>query len=262
MYDDIVQLFNDYLSSPNLDPYAKLKSRKSFIRSMESSYVLSPLRPQKKEVRLHDGGSVSVPVFDAKAMILDLLTNPNLMKTNNLAKGYDVLTGIVDDNVMSNKQYGEIHTGDEWLPARNRFCSPPDDFHYDMPVGLVIFGDKSHTDLHSSLALTPIIFTLTLFNQTSRNNPKFWRPLGYIPNLSHGKNKADKTATNDKVQDEHKCLLVVFESIRAIHRSGGFEMSIFGKEVQVKVRIHFFIGDTEGNNKWLGHYPGNKPSVQ
>jgi hypothetical protein len=127
---------------------------------------------------------------------------------------------------MSNNNYGEIHTGDEWLPARNRFCCPLDDFHNHMPVGLVIFGDKSHTDLHGSLALTPIIFTLTMFNQTSRNNPKFWRPLGYIPNLSYGKNKADKTATNDKVQDEHDCLSVVFESIRAIHRSGGFEMSI------------------------------------
>jgi hypothetical protein len=100
MYDDIVQLFNNYLSSPNLDPHAKLKSRISFIISMKSSYLLSPLRPPKKEVRRHDGDSVSVPLFDAKAMILDLLTNPNLMKTNNLAKGYDVLTGNVDDNLM------------------------------------------------------------------------------------------------------------------------------------------------------------------
>ena len=30
-------------------------------------------------------------------------------------------------------------------------------------VGIVIFGDKSHTDLHGALALTPIIFTLTFF---------------------------------------------------------------------------------------------------
>jgi hypothetical protein len=27
--------------------------------------------------------------------------------------------------------------------------------------------------------------------------------------------------------------------------------------VHVKVWIHFFIGDTKGNNKWLGQYPGN-----
>ncbi len=35
-------------------------------------------------------------------------------------------------------------------------------------------------------------------------------------------------------------------------------MAVMGKEVKVKVWIHFFIGDTEGNNKWLGHYPGNR----
>ena len=32
--------------------------------------------------------------------------------------------------------------------------------------------------------------------------------------------------------------------------------------VHVKVWIHYFIGDTEGNNKWLGHYSGNKSTVQ
>ncbi len=33
-----------------------------------------------------------------------------------------------------------------------------------MPVGLIVFGDKSHTDLHGVLSLTPIIFTFTFFN--------------------------------------------------------------------------------------------------
>ena len=31
--------------------------------------------------------------------------------------------------------------------------------------------------------------------------------------------------------------------------------------MKIKVWIHFFIGDTEGNNKLLGHYPGNKKQV-
>jgi hypothetical protein len=53
--------------------------------------------------------------------------------------------------------------------------------------------------LQGALALTPSIFTLTIFNRTSRNNVKFWRPLAYIPNLGYGKNKADKTPTKDKV---------------------------------------------------------------
>jgi hypothetical protein len=81
-----------------------------------------------------------------------------------------------------------------------------------MPVGLIVLRDKSHTDLHSVLALTPIIFTMTMFNHASRNNKKFSRPLGYIPNLSYGKNKADRTITLNKIQGKHNCLLIVFRS--------------------------------------------------
>ena len=62
----------------------------------------------------------------------------------------------------NNSKYGEIHTGDAWLPARNRFC--PRINGHSMPVALIVFGDKSHTDLHGTLALTPVLFTLTLFN--------------------------------------------------------------------------------------------------
>ncbi len=106
--------------------------------------------------------------------------------------------------------------------------------HARMPLTMtcllhwLFFGDKSHTDLHGALALTSIIFTLILFNRTSRNNAKFWRPLAYIPNHGYGKNKADKTATKDKVQNEHECFSVAFQSIRRIHREGGFRASVLG----------------------------------
>jgi hypothetical protein len=100
-----------------------------------------------------------------------------------------------------------------------------------------------------------------LFNRTSKNNTNFWRPLGNIPNLGYGKNKADKTETRDKIQDEYTCMSVVFESVREIHRKGGFLATVMGREVTIKVWIHYFIGDTKGNNKWLGHYPGNKRQV-
>jgi hypothetical protein len=36
---------------------------------------------------------------------------------------------------------------------------------------------------------------------------------------------------------------------------------VVGRDVNIKVWVHYFIGDTEGNNKWLGHYPGNKCQV-
>ena len=41
------------------------------------------------------------------------------------------------------------------------------------------------------------------------------------------------------------------------HQRNGFQCVVLGHTVHVKVWIHFFIGDTKGNNKWLGQYPGN-----
>ena len=93
-----------------------------------------------------------------------------------------------------------------------------------MPVALIVFGDKSHTDLHGSLALTPVIFTLSLFNRAARNNTNFWRPFGYIPNLSAQKGVADKRLTKDKLQDEHSCLSVLFKSLCNINKNGGFDL--------------------------------------
>jgi hypothetical protein len=66
-----------------------------------------------------------------------------------------LFTGDVDDGDISNKQYGEVHTGDTWLLSRDRFEVANDENSIDMPIGLIVFGDKSHTDLHGALSLTP-----------------------------------------------------------------------------------------------------------
>ncbi len=168
------------------------------------------------------------------------------MSERNIAAEYDVFMGNINETLPENQCYGEIHTGNQWLPARDRYCSNNGDMINEMPIALIIFGDKLHTDLHGSLSLTPIIFTLTLFNWSARNTTNFWRPLAYIPNLSYGKNKADKRATTDKIQDEHICLSVAFGSIKDIHQSGGFYATVMGRAVKIKGWIHYFIGDTEG----------------
>ena len=121
-----------------------------------------------------------------------------------------------------------------------------------MPIGLVIFGDKTHTDLHGALSVTPIIFTLTCFNRYLRNKPEFWRPLAYIPNLSHGKCKADDKNSMRNLCNEYKCLAATFEPIIKLHERNGFGTTVRGKSVVCKIWIHFFIGDIEGNNNVVG----------
>ena len=128
-----------------------------------------------------------------------------------------------------------------------------------MPFGIIVFGEKSHTDLHGSLSVTPITFTATFFNQETRNNPDGLRPIAYIPNLAHGKGVGSKA--RDKVQDEHNCLAYAFKSLIELSKAGGIRTTVMGRDEIVKPFIHFFIGDREGLNKWLGHYSGSKEGV-
>jgi hypothetical protein len=87
--------------------------------------------------------------------------------------------------------------------------------------------------------------------------------MSYIPNLSYGKGVADRQLTKDKVQDEHTFLLCIFQLLCKISNKGGFDLVVLlGQDARVKVWIHYFIGDTKGNNKWLGQYPGNREGVQ
>ncbi len=111
-------------------------------------------------------------------MIISLLWDPRVINEKNFAEGYNVLTGKVDNHPVNNK-YGEVNTGDAWLPARDRYRQNKT----DMPVGLIVFGNKSHSDLHRALLLTPTIFTLPFFNHAAQHDLKFWRPMVYILNL-------------------------------------------------------------------------------
>ena len=47
MHDDLVNIFNEYILSPNFDKYAKLKSQKSFIHAMETELNVPSVGKQK-----------------------------------------------------------------------------------------------------------------------------------------------------------------------------------------------------------------------
>jgi hypothetical protein len=54
LHDNIVDLFNDYISSPSFDRQKKLARRKQFMRRMEKTLHLKHLRPKFCGVKLHD----------------------------------------------------------------------------------------------------------------------------------------------------------------------------------------------------------------
>jgi hypothetical protein len=107
----------------------------------------------------------------------------------------------------------------------------------------------------------PLMFTPPLFNQKARNDVRFWRPIGYIPNLGFGApTKEDtrllhtKTPATFKLQNEHNCIAAALAPLIKISKRGGIRVTVKSKPVIAKVWIHFFMGDMSGHNRWLGQF--------
>jgi hypothetical protein len=175
MHDELIDIINAYVESVNPSPTIKLLHRRQFLEKMENSFSTSDLKPTYGSVLLTNNTMVTVPVFDMKAMILSIVHDQELMRKENFAPGLDIFTGEVDGGYEGNLNYGEFHTGDRWKPAVKRIVGTSKKY---MPFGIIVFGDKSHTDLHGTLSLTPVTFTATFFNRAVRNNPDAWRPMG------------------------------------------------------------------------------------
>ncbi len=169
-----------------------------------------------------------------------------------------MLSGKSVEGQSPDDVYGEVHTGNIWDETVDRFCG---NHLQKLPLGLVIFGDKSHLDLKGALSTIPIVFTFTCFNKDARNRVENWRPLLFLPNLCHGVLSSKNDKSNKKnpvlsVQDEHG-LWVAFSSLVDNYLRGGIKATVIGRDVIVKPWIHFFVGDTSGNNHWLGHFNGS-----
>jgi hypothetical protein len=134
-------------------------------------------------VALSDGSVATVPIFDVKETLLAFLNDPGRMRVKNIAANYDPFTG---KSTIMNPPLDEIHTGTIWNAACQHYCgNDPNAF----PMALVCFYDKTHTDLHGSLACAPFICTPTFLNRDAQNDDSNYMVLGYIPALGHGKGK-------------------------------------------------------------------------
>jgi hypothetical protein len=259
LFNDVVDLVKEFSVGSQLSfSSRRLRGRRRFLASLEKQFNTTKLKPKNVPVTFSDGTVGTVSVFDIEEQMNALLTNPELMQEKNLARGLDVFTGV--ETELSDK-FGEIHTGESWSRAVAHHIK---DGSGDMPIGLVVFGDKSHFDTHGALATTPLSFTLSIFNQEARNSVKFWRPIAYIPNLDQN-NVSDldtdqetiprnPSTAEDSLKDEQKCLGIALHSLKKVHRQGGFLTTVLGRPVHVRVWIHFLVGDTHGNNRWVAHY--------
>lgn len=262
LYDDVVEYISN-LADTGYDFQQKIPKRVSLHNTCEQAFNYTQLQPKLIDVTVATlpVPKITVPVFDIQAVLRKMLCNPQLMRQEHFAADYDIFSGTScarqDGHAGGVEYYDEIHTGLRWKKAVEHYCANDETM---FPCGLVVFYDKSHSDRHGSLSVSPIMFTLTLFNKTARSKSQFWDIIAYIPNLDYGSTKSSDNSIAQvstpalKCQDEHSCLFQALRQLKEANDSGGIPMQILGKFKKVKVWIHIMVGDISGNNSLLGSF--------
>ena len=60
-------------------------------------------------------------------------------------------------------------------------------------------------------------------------NTDFWVTLGYVPNIGHGKGKANQQKSREKLQDQHDCIRVITQQLAQLRDEGYFWTKVMGK---------------------------------
>ena len=158
--DDVTKIIKLHASRGLDINTANLVPREELVKMIAISFNLHHLQPKIVKVPV-SSGLASVGVFDLKSKILSILHNPDIMKPENIAEGYDIYTGRCDESDV----YGEIHTGWLWEKAREHWCGDNNDI---MPLGLVCFYDKTYTDVNGVNSTAPFIAVPSFLNIEER----------------------------------------------------------------------------------------------
>ena len=118
----------------------------------------------------------------------------------------------------------ELMDGTWWPETIRRLTNFKDDPFIpglDVVAPLVMYGDKTGVAGNQRYPLEPWLFTLAMIRRKLRNQPKSWRPLGYIPDLE-ATSSAEKRFSNTKnpgagAQSYHaafRYLLIAFAEVQ------------------------------------------------
>jgi hypothetical protein len=94
MFNEVIQYVKAHAIHYNMD-YTTLQilSRKQLVQLLKKYCHLNFLKPTLHSVPLTDESVATVPIFDAKALLIAFLNDPLRMRQENFASNYDIFTG-------------------------------------------------------------------------------------------------------------------------------------------------------------------------
>jgi hypothetical protein len=229
--------------------------RQNVLNSLNERYCLEGYEPTVHNIGLPSGKLIDVVIHDFDAAIFSLLSDPYLMQEENLLLNLDEPWKPLSH---PENEIGDIHTGSLFKDGWKLYCRQNSN---DVLCALMFFIDKTFTDVGGNLNIEGVTFTLTIFNQKTRNTTRAMRQIGYISNQ-----KLLRYATpEEKSRDYHAILAFILTKIYD-HQSSKdgmlFELDLKQKKhkITLQMPVMVFMGDNEGLDKLCYRYL-NKTNV-
>ncbi len=240
-YDDLLTLLRRHVKKGFV--ISKTKGQDSFLSNMRKK-VPTP-QPRTTIVSGHE--IVHFPLLE---MLRDLLGSSTFTDVNNLCVNPSVAdcfsqfvpTTVEDCSESMSKQW-----------AKDLFDSLEDfDPNNDLFFPLVLYADKTGTDVNQWSLLEPWMFTRPLLQRFIRESATSWQHLGFLPSLDHiGKFAFEELgpASNEsqkKLQLHHDFLAVLLQEVKYAATNKPVMMINLGGEWQ-KRRLHIHVSVVMGN---------------
>ncbi len=254
VYGEIMNIMEDALRH-NVVLTSTFRDRSLTLNHLSQRFSMQPLFPQLGSIASPDGRVFSLVTHRAKSMIHSLLTSPLMEDDNNLL--FPNLEDPLAPPPAIVHTLADIDTGRSYRNAYNLLCRGRPKH---IMCGIILYIDKLAVDRHGHLSLEPVYFTLSIFNQKTRNKPEAWRPLGYIPNLglqSKAENR-HSMLSSQKVQLYHDILSRILLSLVQVQQADPmpFHLSYHNREYDVLLKFPLLaiLGDTESHDRLCGRY--------
>ena len=233
----------DKLLCPDLDTLAGVEgyiSREVLFKKLTNRYQITEDQGQiLRPITLpHSKARPNIVTFDAKNLIIELLTDPRIVDEDYLFFGNDPLQGPPE----TLNYVADLNTGRAYTETYKKLITKPGK---QVLLPVIFYIDGANTGQFSDLPITAVKFTLGIFNRKARDRDFMWKTLGYIPAIAKFKSRGRRllidsrhvdsiTAHPDalegegaeddlrvnKSQDLHTMLDAVFESYVQLQASG------------------------------------------
>ena len=245
-YEEIMRWHLHTTGSISSLVYDRLSDTKEFIsrdrlfRKLSERYQITANNGQiLRSVTLpHSKARPQIVSFDAKNLMIELLTDPRIVDDDYLFFGNDPLQPPPD----TLNYVGDLNTGRAYTETYKRLITKPGK---QVLLPVIFYIDGANTGQFSDLPITALKFTLGIFNRKARDRDFMWKTLGYVPSIAKFKSRGrrllidsghvdsvmahpdalDGEGENEensanKAQDLHTMLDVLWESFVELQKTG------------------------------------------